>query len=161
MKNLIILLCSLTALVLSNNAASAQASATANIGATIVVPTTAEKESDLEFGNVRFGNSNNRMGATANVEVVAKNVVRASIKVSGNPDYVYSVTIPSQVSVTGMAHPLTIGTQYCEESGSQTFSRQGSDSISIEGTITYGAAANTYAFNDDVPNGLPVIINNN
>jgi hypothetical protein len=134
------------------------ASANASIGATIVTPFTASKESDLEFQNVTIGSKHkSSKHAGGKVEVVAENVVSANINITGAPGYAYSITIPTSVSVSDNATPLTVNIENC--SGAQ-LSSNGTGSISIEGTISYGASA-MIASADDVPNGLPVIINNN
>jgi hypothetical protein len=146
--------------------ASAQTMAVASVAATIVIPTTVSKESDLQFDNVSVAGTTNTDRNMAS----AQHVVRASIKISGYPQYAFSVTIPSQVTAGAREHAFAIGTKQCSENNSGLLSKNGTADITIEGAITYSGktrvAPYVIAMNDDdeqfeVPNGLPVIINNN
>lgn len=137
--------------------ANAQASGSANIGATIVIPTTVSKESDLEFEGVA-------MNTSSNVDILGR-VTGANISIAGTPNYVYSITMPQTVTVKAGTYTLLVGTECCGDLGSKTLSAQGSGSISVAGSIKLGTSDMLIAANTDdedyVPNSLPVIINHN
>jgi hypothetical protein len=170
MKNLLQLICAVAIIILSvvthSSKSFAQASASASVGATIVIPTGVSKESDLEFDNVSITANKNSSGAstrrhkTSEQQVLSANSVGASFTVSGYPDYTYDVTIDRSVTVSANNHKLVVGTEACSASGSKKLSKDGTDTINVEGTLAM-AGAGIIASNTEISNGLLVTINNN
>lgn len=152
------------------NSAHAQVSATAEIGATIVTPTTLSKESDLEVevGSATTGRLNERRNSFLGTAV--KSISSAIIKISGNPEYTYSVTIPPYVTIAAKDKTVNIGTELNANAGSNTLSKDGIGAFTIKGTLAANAKTTApmiamIADEDEEPiyvhNGIPVIVNNN
>jgi hypothetical protein len=155
-------------LIVSNTTKSfGQASAGASIAATIVTPMTVEKESDLEFEHVSIGAVSNRTSSqscrsktTPKGGIVAGKVVEAAFNITGNADYAYSISVPPFLTVTTNTHVFTLETAARSASGGHTLSSQGKDSVAIHGVLLRRASG-LIASNIEIPNGLPVTINNN
>jgi hypothetical protein len=150
----------------------AQAAATASIGARIETPVTITKQSDLHFENVSVGSvgsgvrsngrsTERRQPRGYETRIVAGKVVEAAFNITGNADYAYSISVPPYITVTTNKHTFTIETEAHTASGNQTLSVDGRDEIAIQGVLLSRSNEQLLAMNYEVPNGLPVTINNN
>jgi hypothetical protein len=135
---------------------------------------TITKQSDLHFEHVSVGHVTS--GAHANGHssghhkqlsgyenhLTAGNVVEAAFSITGNADYAYSISVPSYITITTKTHTYTVETEAHTASRNQTLSVEGRDEIAVQGVLLSRSTEQLIAMNDvEVPNGLPVTINNN
>ena len=157
-----ILFAAVATVMLATKMFVAQAQTAASASATIVVPTTASKQSSLEFNNIHVVGRHTAYMSTA-VAVDPKDIISATIRISGNPEYAYSVIVPAHISVSAKKLLLTVGTEVSNKSAA--LSKDGTADVRINGALsvtdTRDIAAG-FAVNDrDLAlNTLPVIINN-
>jgi hypothetical protein len=152
--------------------ATAQVSAESRVSATIVTPMTISQEKGrLEIGGalISVAASGNNAGTIA---TQAADEVGAEFNITGSPAYAYSISVPEFLVVVSGDKIIRLATE--AHTSAAKLSHSGTASVSIEGNVVSAivsrdAAASIQqemllAMNDDdtyVPNGLPVIINNN
>jgi len=135
MKHLTTLLATI-AVVLSvfvSSASHAQASASAQVGATIVTPMTIAKVSDMEFQNVNHTAAARRSSKKA-AKIAAPSAVKpAAFTVSGYANYAFAVAVPQTVTMSNGTHDITIENIIAEGATNQVLSATGTGTFSITG----------------------------
>lgn len=178
MNNLLRTLALACIFTVAGRAATAQVSADARVSATIVTPMTISQENgqlELSRGAAMTVNTGSALVGTMQTSGDGGEV-SAEFNITGSPAYAYSVSVPQYVSVVKGDKIFTLATEARIANGAAKLSKIGTASVSIEGIVVATARAQDaapvapsemlLALNDDgdesyVPNGLPVIINNN
>jgi hypothetical protein len=153
MKNLTKRLLALTAVVSAFSISSyGQATETANASATIVIPISIEKVSDMDFGNVAVQAAN---GGTVELDPagsrtpvggvtlpsITGTVSAASFTVSGTPNYTYSITLPNSVTIEdAFSNSMTVDVFTSDPSSTGQLSSGGSETLNVGATLNVSAA---------------------
>lgn len=137
----------------------AQVSATATSSATIVTPIAISETANMLFGNVAVQPSTGgtvvmapagTRSATGGVTlpVVTGTVNAAAFSVTGQPNYTYSITLPSTATTLndGASHTMSVDTWTSSPSPTGALNGSGSQTLSVGATlhVTGGQAAGTY-----------------
>jgi len=166
MKHLTTILATIAVLfaVCTSTASFAQASSSAQVGATIVTPMTIAKVSDMEF-EVSEKTASRRTAQKATASGASFFVKPASFAVSGYADYAYGVTVPQSVTMSSGSQEITIDNIIASSSSNQMLSATGTGMLSITGKPSIRpsgiVAAKEPAGTDNEEefiNGIPVTI---
>jgi hypothetical protein len=152
MKNLTKVLLGLGAVLFSFSQSFGQASETANASATIVIPISIEKVSDMNFGNVAVqastggtveltpAGSRTPVGGVT-LPAITGTVSAASFTVSGTPNYTYAITLPSSVTITNSSsNTMTVDVFTSNPSTTGLLSNAGSQTLNVGATLNVSAA---------------------
>lgn len=152
-------------------ASAADATANANINATVVAPIAITKTADLNFGSfaaddistgtVIVSTSGGRTfsGGTSAVSAGAGTVSAASFNVTGEGTSTFSITLPGTVTLTrtgaGASETMSVGTFVSNPSGTGTLTA-GAATVAVGATLSVaaGQVVGTYAN----ASGLPVTV---
>lgn len=164
MNNLIKRLSALAAVVSAFSFSSyGQASETANASATIVIPISIEKVSDMDFGNVAVSASNggtveltpagsrSAVGGTT-LPSITGTVSAASFTVSGTPSYTYSITLPNSVTIEdAFSNSMTVDVFTSNPSSTGQLSVGGSQVLNVGATLNVSAAQPAGVYTSTTP----------
>ena len=161
MKNLVNLLSLIVIIILSTASVCFAADNSANMSAsaTIVVPSTMAKTSNLQINMPVESISVNNTAAKSRKLSKSNNtgsVVAASFTVSGYANYAYSITVPSSVTISNGNKSITIGTE--AGSATRSLSADGIDNFSISGKVSFGNNAPVVAMNTNKDEQFPVTV---
>ena len=145
--------------------ASAQqtSSASANTSATIIQPIAIVKSADLSFGNVAVHSTNagtvalstgggRTAGGGVTLPATTGTVTAAEFEVTGAPNYTYSISLPSSVTLDdNNAHTMTVNTFVSNPATTGTLDGSGEQTISVGATLQVagGQAPGTYESDTD------------
>jgi hypothetical protein len=149
----------------------AQATSSASIGATIVVPINLTKTADLNFGMIAAAQTPGAVSLVPSGIRTASNgvglpsaggtVSAASFMVSGESDYTFSITLPPSAVLTRQSGSETMTVTNFQSFPSQTgtLSAQGSRVLQVGATLLVGAQQATGTYETDTP--FEVMVNYN
>lgn len=135
------------------------ASATANATVDIVAAIGITKTTDLDHGAVASGASADTVaGRTAGARACGTTlsctgaIWAASFGVSGGAAVVYTISLPSDATLTNGANTITVGTFAVSKSGLRTLDESGADTFNVGATLNFavGQASGTYTGTVDV-----------
>lgn len=134
-------------------AATASASASANI----LAPVTLTKTSDLNFATIVTGTTADTVIVSAAgartcgaALTCSGSVTSAAFNVAGTASTSYAITLPSTISITSGSNAMNVATFTSSKSGNvSTLNGSGADSFSVGATLSVGAnqAAGAYTGN--------------
>ena len=169
MKKTVLLLASLFVMTLATQQMMAQnsASATAKATATIIAPISIEKNVDLQFGKivksttldgtVSINASDQMTPSYTNVAAFSgadkKATTAAKFTVSGEKNYMYTITIPtSDISITSGTNNMKVSSFSSNLNGTGTITATGTQTLYVGATLTVKAdqAAGDYTGSFDV-----------
>ena len=173
MKNIVKVIAVAIIGTFASNSSFAQASATAAANATIVTPISISKTVDMNFGNVAVAagtggtvvlatTGNRTTGGAGGVTLPATTgtVAAAEFTVSGQASYTYTITLPTNATLTdGSSHTMAVSAFTSSPSSTGTLSSGGTETLKVGATLTVaaGQAAGTYTNST----GVPVTVNYN
>jgi len=154
----------------------AQQSSTDNADAhaTVVTPISIVKSTDMDFGNVAVGGSGGTVVLTAGavasrsttgnatLPATTGTVGAASFDVSGQAGYVYSIALPSSITITdGSSHNMTISSILSSPSAVSggTLDGSGHQTIYVGGTMTLSGTQTAGTYNTVSPFDITVVYN--
>lgn len=133
-------------IVASTQTAYGQVSASANATAFIASPITITKVTDLQFGGFVSGIGGtvtiSTTGARTPVGPVPLNNVTypigaASFSLTGAPNFVFTITLPTTIAITGTGgSTMNVTTIVSNPSGTGTLSAGGTSTLIVGGTLT-------------------------
>jgi hypothetical protein len=137
-------------------------SASASTNATIVTPITITKTSDMYFGNVAVNSNSGTVvltpaGARTNtggvtLPAVTGTVSAAAFTVTGQTGYVYTITLPTTITLTGTpSGTMTVNTFTSNPTPTGTLTG-GTSNLTVGATLNVGASqtAGTYTNASDL-----------
>ncbi len=123
----------------------------------MAVPIQISKQFDLEFGRmapsttqagtVTINPNTGQRTATGGVVLLGGGLTRAKFPVTGDPDTAFSITLPSQITITSGGDSMTVNAFTSNPSGSGVLSGTGSANIWVAATLNLSAnqPAGSYA----------------
>ena len=163
MRNLTKMLLAFGAILFSCDLSYGQASETANASATIVIPISIEKISDMNFGNVAVqaanggtveltpGGARTAVGGVT-LPAITGTVSAASFTVSGTPNYTYAITLPSSVTIEdGNSNNMTVDVFTSNPSSTGQLSNTGSQVLNVGATLNVSAAQPAGVYTSTTP----------
>lgn len=137
------------------------ATATSNVGASIVPAISIAKTADMEFADVvASGSAGTVVLSTAGARSVTggatlgngTGAAAAAFTVSGDPSSTYSISLPASATITSAPNTMTVDTFTSSPSGTGTIGGGGTQTLTVGATLQVGAsqAQGTYTGTFDV-----------
>jgi len=156
----------------SGNISFAQASATAAVSATVIVPVSLAKNDDMNFGNaavsasaggvviLNSASSRSASGTGVTLPATTGTVTAANFTVSGAPSYTYAITLPSTASITGpSSSTMTVNSFTSTPSGTGTLSTGGTQTLTVGASLSVTAGQHTGTYTN--ASAVPITVNYN
>ncbi|WP_224984178.1 DUF4402 domain-containing protein [Geomonas agri] len=140
---------------------SQAATTTAGTYATVVLPVTITKVTDLNFGRFMSGGTGGSVvvdtagaqsvtGGVTTTAALGGTATAATFTISGEPTSTYAVTFPAQTPLTGPGTSMIIGTFTMDSSGTLNTFGAAPETLSVGATLTVGASQASGAYSGTV-----------
>lgn len=157
---------------MGNSNSIAQAVASANASANVIVPISIVKNVDMNFGNASVsataggsivlapGGSRTASGAGVTLPAITGTVAAAAFTIAGAPGYTYSIMLPSSAVITGPgSSSMSVSGFTSSPSGAGTIGSGGTQYLSVGATLNIASSQTPGTYTN--ASAIPVTVNYN